>query len=648
MDDSSRAAADFVASQLGRRLNEIDYRYLPPLAVLLMEGPRCSGKSALLSELEEQWRSRAPVRRIGFAAVGDNVSPSVVASALSDALRGSIPPLGSGSPPPQTVPVRMHRMTLAVAAMRAPIGTHDQGEAGMDAFLKDRDDVVAIVAAFVEGARAELPNLPVPLPGAGLALKGLPPLTWALRKRLPFYRWFTEATGARTPIHGLVALNRAQAHGGMAAVDPLMIRAFLADLRESYRRWSTQSRFPSNVLLLLDDVDEAAGGAFVSALLSVREEMGDGDPLLVVATTGRAAESVLAPHDVARDGAFGDGQVRVVRLLGSREAPARDHAGRVVREICGGHAWATERLKRATSELQAIHAAALLTPELVGEMADRLLDGCPTELRTDLAAAAAVGSRTLDVNSLRIALTDPDVVDAAARHRMAMDRAREVRTFVFDRLWTAHGPGGAGRLDAGLHPVLRAILLRRLAAAPAGFRSWTTVFKRLRDSRPDGARPSALWMHYDLARTGNVHGVAEVMLRQLEDEETRDEWLATLDVVVAAPRRWTADHDTYRGRHHAVVGPAPGGSARAQLTHRITAIVGGLWLSTNFSGHPELDEYLTVAAELNQVVAAWPQAHDEPLPDALCTRLYDRAEAYSQHRHERRFFLPDHELREHE
>lgn len=98
----------------------------------------------------------------------------------------------------------------------------------------------------------------------------------------------------------------------------LLISAFLADLRDAYRRrpwhWSGYCH-TSYVVAILEGIDSSNGGdGFIESLSGVRNETGNFDPLLVIA--GRAPEVLQLPSSASTDNDAPEHSV-------SRERPTR-------------------------------------------------------------------------------------------------------------------------------------------------------------------------------------------------------------------------------------------------------------------------------------------------------------------------------------
>jgi len=279
---SSSGPSSIIDSVLSECVGRKRYDELRELPVLLLEGPVGSGRTTMLGRVHQQWRERAPV--ILVSRVGADVEPFKVAVAVADELkrRASLP----------TIVFR--RLFLGVAALSPQLSAdHELAARELTKFLAHRDTVMRGVDAMVGAARQTVVTLPVPEPGRVLPAIGLAmasPLAWALRKRHSSYSWFATELDTRTSIQGLVQLNHWGTAGNWSAVNSLLMKAFLADLRTPFRSWRNSEKLTSNAVLLLDDVDSASGCRFLTCLLAERRrhqtEHAEGDPIMIVATSG--------------------------------------------------------------------------------------------------------------------------------------------------------------------------------------------------------------------------------------------------------------------------------------------------------------------------------------------------------------------------
>ncbi len=247
--ENSTSLNSIVDSELSKYVRRERYDELRDLPVLLLEGPVGSGKTTTLERIHRQWRDSAPV--VLVSRVGTNVEPFRVAVAVADELkrRASVPT------------ILFRRLLLGVAALSAKLSANsDLAARELEKQLAQRDTVMRNVA--------------------------------------------TEMN-TKTSVQGLVQLNHWGATGNWSAVNSLLMKAFLADLRTPFTSWLNSEKLTSNVVLLLDDVDSAGGHRFLKCILVERRrhqnEHAEGDPIMLVATSGtRVADGDEAP--------FGEGE----------------------------------------------------------------------------------------------------------------------------------------------------------------------------------------------------------------------------------------------------------------------------------------------------------------------------------------------------
>jgi hypothetical protein len=610
---STLTLSDSLADQLDRP----DYRALPDLPLVVVQGPVRSGKSTLLGELDARWRPHAPVVRIALKGNAD-ARPFEVAVAIADELVRRAP-----------VPRRMfRRLFLGVAALN-PTLPHDPVRAmrTLEDHLGRRDLVMTDVRRIVASARRVLSALPQNevQPGAHAGLEAVVPLMWLLRRRLSAWRWFADATGANSGIAGLVELNRRHhAPDRHAEVDAVLLRAFLADLRRAFTRWRHSERLTRNVLLLIDGADTAdAPLLFVRELLEARRaeagRPGTGDPLLVVAACGvRTAtgvagfpwgRDVVGPSgpfavDLSAHGSGAPAPVHVVDLGHNlpREPAPGDLVDRWSRSLSGGHGWAYARMSehgRALPRGRAPDRETLFPLPLATELAEASLPvGASRELEQDLQILSAISPRDPRAGDAFLAVLAPPGKPGIAV-RDALTRRGKAQELVSRELWT--GPAADG-----LHPVFRRALLARLSEDRSPL-SWDVVFERLAALHVEGA-----WhQQYLLARSGRALPAARYLARLLDDADP-ERWLAELTCITCAPRR-RDEHTDFAAAWAA----ATDGGAEGRERH-VTELVAALWLSRNHRGGPRHEEFLDAAHALEALT-------DTGLSRSLTEALFARA-----------------------
>lgn len=456
---------------------------------------------------------------------------------------------------------------LAHLAMAGPIRSADPEESTEAMLLRIRtgwtramDD---LIEPLVEVA-AQYLNVPEPL-RRPIAERVVRRLTRAGRRaraaRRDALAWFghQDQDFHHDPLRALVRLS-VQAQDDDAAVrrdvDDLLMTALLADLRESFARARNHR---ANAVLLLDNGDAAAASAFVRTLVRVRREPARHrgparDPLTVITTSGgslagdadeqrprwsEATLPALTRDDIARAGPW----LRV--LLSGLTLDDVQHIARrydwpatmgtrtiatAVHRLTGGHAEATELVvDRLRAEPRFIDdlGGALATPgpDPGRAVEEHLID----RITADLGPRRPVASH----------LRDDLITLAAARDKLEARRLVPLLREPFDAepalfgsttLWS----GTAPRKSPALAPFVRYVLLRALAARPAGHpAAWAKVFSLLRSCAAGDDEDVAGRLHHDLA-LGAVDGVVDELHRLLASLSGQ-RWLAVLDQAVAIP-----------------------------------------------------------------------------------------------------------------
>jgi len=435
-----------------------------------------------------------------------------------------------------------------------------------------------------------------------------------------------KAAGAR-------AGQTEQARGDARDVAELLWAAFLADLRHGFRGrgavdW-TRNAFRGrdavdptlNCVILLDNADAAPGRAFLDELLAARALCGEPDPLTVVATSrGDLAERVRADagltpladasyqHYLSRGEAALAGAWYPVLLPPLSWAQTRDMTGALqppvpdgpavttaVHAFTGGHPGATRTLLAALGERR--EASANLLAILAGPEPGRLADGGRT-------AADALLDDLL--RSLSPMAAEDLVTCAAARHQHAARRMAAESDLTEQRggdpsifaaeFWCDRPAGG----PAALQPLLRRLLLRRLAARPQDARAgWAAVNDWLRDRGTEtGDEETELYHMLALAHEGDPLGVRQVAEALAGKLKAADEWLRTVARVTAAPSRL----DLTREPRHQVSALTDGISPREMPLFAIARLVAVSWLGADPASAPHWRQLLRdMASELDQI-----------------------------------------------
>jgi hypothetical protein len=303
--------------------------------------------------------------------------------------------------------------------------------------------------------------------------------------------------------------------------------AFLADLRDSFRDRRRAINWTGNCVLLLDNADTPVARAFLGELVSVRMERegGEPDPLTVVATSRgdlatRVSGAGLTPlaeaskaHYRTRTGAGAWwypillpalNWAQTGTMIDALQIPDinAEAATAAVHGFTCGHPGATSALLAAVAACPpptgVVSLPALLAakhPALADRertVQDTLLDGLlppkPEEdqvpeydLATCCAARHKEAAQWLDVSS-----------------GLLEQQPGEVKAIFSPELWLTDPAGG----HAALHPLLRRLLLRRLADRPADAKaSWARVHLWLRAGALRAGHADAA-LYHALALTG--------------------------------------------------------------------------------------------------------------------------------------------------
>ncbi|MGP8301511.1 ATP-binding protein [Streptomyces inhibens] len=615
----------------------------PELAATLLLGPRGSGKTTVLRHLAD-WARRAPVARLDLAALGqEGRKPIDVLAALvfqlnekkKDFARLRFPAFGL--------------LTIAVAA-RMDAADRDAAVRQMEAALVgppgSRTEVInqlATYAATVLGAptavTAALPLLP----------------EWQRHWARLRVRWRLARIGRRSRGGGsvdgfLIDLNQRYGDREEAErqrAEAVLFDAFLDDLRRAYGSRGGDKRRTTQCLVLLDNVDSPLGNDFLKALLDARRKAGVPDPLLVLATAGSypaalegftfggpwqhgalpgrwpAGEEKFVPErvvkglvvgrlrDLARDEVEQQAK-EVLRSAGRRvPVPAADNGvqwlGWVVHELTRGHPAGTAQLLEALLECPGetgweARLRQVLQPssDLVEALLERLL---PIDASGELAQALARAAAAVDLAQTQAgrALWD----ESSARIQ------EEFNDFCTDVLRTMHLDSGDEESDGRTetpHPLLRFLLLRRLAAVPepapdagtgaagaangggegaAGIRGRSAVHAVLRDRASAAGDESAAAYH---ALAGGDLAAAAAYLDDVFDRITPEEWCAELCRLRRAPLAEVGgalDQPLWE-RYERLVDHLNDGAVEQRL-RTITRLLAAVWIGPEPPDDPRTD-----------------------------------------------------------
>ncbi|MFI9046756.1 ATP-binding protein [Streptomyces sp. NPDC053427] len=609
------------------------------LPATLLLGPRGSGKTTVLRHLED-WARRVPVARLDLAALGqEGRKPIDVLAALvfqlndkkRDFARLRFPAFGL--------------LTIAVAARMetadrdAAVRQMEQALVGPPGSRSEVINQLAQYAATVLGAPAAVTA----------ALPLLPEWRrhWVrLRVRWRLARIRRRARGGGSVDGFLINLNQRYGDREEAErqrAEAVLFDAFLDDLRRAYGSRGGDKRRTTQCLVLLDNVDSPLGNDFLTALLNARRKAEAMDPLLVLATAGSypaalesfafggprrsgalpgrwpADEEKFVPERVVKGLAVGrlrdlarheveQQAEEVLRSAGRRvPPPAADNGvqwlGWVVHELTRGHPAGTAQLLDALLECDAeagwedrLRRVLRPSSELVDALLERLL---PIDASGELARTLARASAAVDLAQAQAgrALWD----ESGARLQ------EEYNDFCTDVLRTMHLDSGDEESDGRTetpHPLLRLLLLRRLAAAPdaerdagpsAGsapdpVRGWSAVHAALRERASAAGEQGAAAYH---ALAGGDLPAAAAYLDDAFERITPEEWCAELCRLRRAP---LADE--------------PGGALARPLWERYERLVDHL-------NDGAVDQRLRTITRLLAAVWIGPEPPDDPRTDRV-------------------------------
>ncbi|MGM7643684.1 hypothetical protein ACSVDM_02185 [Nocardia sp. JW2] len=550
-----------------RRLMRRDLSRKPPgnLAhpVLVVEGAHGAGKTSALRELEKAVAvHQIPCARVDFQHCEHETVPAVLLAVAAQLARISRTYGGFGFP----------LLTIAGLALAADLpATQPEARDVIRAMLREKVDIRS-TEDLLHGIADSLAGAPLPFP----LNSSIPILTEILLAAMRRWRtlspaWYGHRDRAMAvdPYDVLVELNRSAERGDTQSVNALVWEVFLADLRHEFRQSPRAGAMTLNCVVLVDNADTALGREFVHGLVEARRERpayigGDADrvpdvdrvadPVTVVVTsrgglidahTERLLEfsGGLSDHALDYDefdvaylwcryllpdlGA--DGTHRMVSGLQPPRARGIAPIGNrqlstMVYELCAGHRGASATVVAALQERPLLSgqslALVLAGPEpgyggARGRLEDTvrasLLGDFPEEAYADLVTCAA-------------ARTYRHAAFLATGSGMLTSGLAYLPT-VTALLWPE--AGGAGPV------VLRRLLLRELAARPAGATDWPTVFAWLRDHCQDGAEEV---LPYAMA-VGDIDAVCAGVRAGLVESGDTATGLALLHKVAAAPRR---------------------------------------------------------------------------------------------------------------
>lgn len=533
----------------------------PDFPVLVVEGFRGTGKSALLTRLagllEHVPHARLDLEKNRHASVSE------VLSAIAFDLSKRYP----------KYELRFPRFIVGqlVAGLDLDLTDHSVACRQVEAALREYRDFDAVRQVLVDTAGSVLAGVGhstgVPIkPPTGLLRLGVnwlaeraPGRTFSLG---PYQGWYGHRDLGlhHHAIDVLVDLNRwasdAEDEDNRLRMDELLLEAFLADLRAEFDRGRRADERSLNCVVLLDDADTELGRRFLAQLVTTRRQRAVGeqdgaDPLTVVVTSRGmlladvpGTDTAMVEPEALRTGSYDVADLCRHWWLGVHLPDlTRDEVGRAAADM--GLAWGNnQRITRVVHDLTGGHPAATsivldaiargaptrwVEPEVIlarpdrpgaadgstveNRILDRLLADVSDGVRRDLVTCASARKHA---HALALAGVDGLLVNG----RIGYD--------VVDRvLWSAGGAAGLA--------LLRRLLTRRLAArTEADGPAWSDVHAKLRHlCRAEHDETGDL--HYALA-DGELAFVA-ARLRALLSEVDSTAWFELATAVASAPRR---------------------------------------------------------------------------------------------------------------
>ena len=515
--------------------------------VLVFTGGAATGKTRLVTEIAKGGRGRFPVAFLDLEIVepvlGEHPMPGLLA-AVARQMTDRSKRYGS---------LRFDRLVIGLLAIEADLTSHDRRtrEARVLEILKAGRGVPTLKRVLGEVAEAALTQAPAPfIPSSNLVTRAVDAAVdagaaWRLTRRgvLGRYQaWFGAQDEERglEPVDVLMWLNSAYHPGARPGetqeADDLLWRAFLADLRDNFRRARHPDDWTWTALLLLDGADTTLGRDFLHRLVQsldtdVTLRSGLETPLTVVVTSrggvfapltrvqAKAVRWVTGPADMPKASddpgvvwlarrlpSFTVGQVYdIVCGSGLPVGDARNLTT-MLHQLAGGHPGGTHDVLRALVDdgVALVDPEKLLTedgdPPLGDRILARLLAGFPEDAIEHLTVASA--GRTEEEGKRLLARSDGS------------------RVPVPDGMWDATTPTS----------LLRVLLLRHLARDPDG---WQKAHEGLRGAC--AGRDPCGELHHLLA-LDRADEVVQRLAGQLNPDRVMD-WLALLDAAACAPIR---------------------------------------------------------------------------------------------------------------
>ncbi|MBM4792261.1 hypothetical protein HXP44_09390 [Streptomyces sioyaensis] len=557
-----------------------DNRTAPPgpgLPAIVLVGPHGSGKTSTLKWLG-YLGSRRPHVYFDFGSAAPR-RPHEVAGRLAYGLSHRLP---------RQTPLLFPRLTLGLFVVAPELFLNptdpERARKQLRQALRGPQDPqpAADRVVAVAGLLQDL-NL-VRIPGISLlaSLIRQPPSMPLRVTRHTGFAWYAGPLAAMDALVELNQLSKSEDPADRAAVDRRLCEAFLADLRGEYARRQRDR----NCVVLLDNIDAPGGREFLDLLMELRDAAGEPDPLLALAAasnvgrvpgmfaTGPAGVQVRSPEQAGyadwersvpdpppnRSWRWYCVQLRGLTAgetaqLGTNIAARLPEAPLLAHRLTDGHPWSVRQLLTASARIvgrerpEALLRAVLSSttpsaadadegPSLEAEAREYLLRDLTDDQRRALVECCA--AREFDA-----------ACDAGLLDRFQLHTRDSLARVVATRLWLTdpvpqdaetRGGRGSGYLErvhpnplrggSVLHPWLRLLLLRELAAGPD---RWTAVHGKLRTWHIEHGHPLEV-LYHSLA-LHRVDDVIEHLAQRLVELSDTNVWLYELYTITAAPLR---------------------------------------------------------------------------------------------------------------
>ncbi|NKE57385.1 hypothetical protein FXN61_11270 [Lentzea sp. PSKA42] len=550
--------------------------------VLVFTGPKGSGKTALLDEVESRLTGNVPHAGIDCATLKANAAWEVLASLTFELNRTAA---GYGTVPfPRFVTAQVAIAQDFTGLTRGK--KHEQLERALEE-THNVDKLREIIGVMAEQAAQFVPVI-------GPAARYAPELVLAGLKANGWSRQFVLGTGLahygsdKTVAYDeLVRINQltrndAREEQRQAATEVLW-GAFLADLRAAFGSGGRKRRWSLNCVLLLDNIDADQGRILYRALTDVRRKA-EPDPLTVIATSGGALPRHLDPKEripFAEEASYAS-------YLEERQGEYRSDSYPVrlrdltLDEVAGmlddvAPQWMDERRTFASWIYRMTLGHPAATAVLVKALSDRVSrPGSLRELLSDEFPGSVDKDEQITVRQRlrRKFLGDKPGEElltrlracAAARDIDQAELLRDSGLIVSPADNAALVPAELQVVEAGKKVMLPAFRHLMLAELAEERERWLAVHSWLRNKGTD--------RQYHALAARDVQAVVARLEHGLSDAKT---WLESLHSITEAPNDLRLDHDD--AEPDRVLAAAAGWQPSDSRSRTLARIVAALWIA---------------------------------------------------------------------